>query len=689
MESESEQWGNFFKMAQEFKENSNTIYVELLEGGTRYTEPEFIARGGMKEVYSVKDNTTGRLVALTVLINEEAPDARESFLREARITAFLQHPNIMPVYDLGIDDGGTPFFTMKLNNGEGLNTILEKLRVGDGDYNARYSLQSIMQIFRKVCEAVAYAHSKGVIHLDIKPDNVQISDFGEVLLCDWGLGKITNRDIDAEESLMDMDALDASEISTMTQNDKIKGTPGYMAPEQIKVKYASRDERTDIYALGALLYSLLTYEVPISGRNLTDQLRKTIRGKIVAPRKRAEHANIPASLEAVCLKAMNRQPEKRYQNVNEMVAEVDSWQSGFATDAEDAGLFKQLVLIYKRNKIFVLSLIIFGMVFVSLMGGFIVIQGNLLTKLADKETVAQKALKNLQDERNNKEQLLLDKQLQQLSAALTVKNSALIRDIADKILASYPENRQALDALSMHYLFEAKIEKFMELSELAIDKKVQSIRSKIFPFYITKKNDKSVALSQDIMIFLKLRRVGYTKAGNIFIRSLLAQYHTDKSKSLFFNALLKHVNELDENLKVVYKTLDKGFSLDISGNKNLSKIMVLNSFNIRELNVANTGISSLDGLYNMDPRVLDVSNTNLKSFRFLKNLKLEKFIADHSNIKDLTSLKPYSLKSLSIVNTKIESTKSLTRVSNLEELIVDEKLYEKLPKKLLKVAKKK
>ena len=134
---------------------------------------------------------------------------------------------------------------------------------------------SLIQIFRKVCEAVASAHSKGVIHLDIKPDNIQISNFGEVLLCDWGLSKITNADIDAPESLSDMDSLDLSEVSSVTRHDEIKGTPGYMAPEQVNADLGPKNQRTDIYALGGILYSLLCYKAPFESDTLQKVLAET------------------------------------------------------------------------------------------------------------------------------------------------------------------------------------------------------------------------------------------------------------------------------------------------------------------------------------------------------------------------------------------------------------------------------
>jgi serine/threonine protein kinase len=687
MESDKSAWRNLFHMAQEFKEKSGTIYHELLEGGTRYIDPEFIARGGMKEVYSVKDNTTGRLVALTVLINEEAPESRENFLREARMTAFLQHPNIMPVYDLGIDDGGTPYFTMKLNRGESLSTLVTELQNKRVQYQESYSIQALMQIFRKICEAVAYAHSKGVIHLDIKPDNVQISNYGEVLLCDWGLGKITNRDIDAEESLIDMDALDSSEIHTMTRNDRIKGTPGFMAPEQVKVKNSVRDERTDIYSLGALLYSLLTYEIPIDGRNTTDQLRRTVRGKIIAPRKRNKKVNIPASLEAVCLKAMARLPENRYQDVEEMIDEVDSWQSGFATEAEEAGLIKQLLLIYKRNKLFFVSLLMFALVFVGLLAGFIVIQGNLLKQVAEKEQVAKRALMNLQDERDNKEQLLLDKQLTRLKAAIAVNNSSLIHEAALAVQDIDMDNRKARDGFALYYLLKADVDQFFIYSEDALDERILKYRSQLFTLYNKMKADKQNELSYAIEMMIRLKQSGFTRAGNAFGQALLAKFHTDKGRGIFFKTLLLSINIVKADFKVSYKTTEEGPVLDLSGNKELKRISLLSPFQIYHLDISSTSVSDISSLVTMNLKVLAINNLQLTSYKPLKNMRLKKLFADNSNFKELNNLRVYDLQVLSIRNCPIRGgLRPLSKLKALTRLYIDEERHHLLGKKMRALA---
>ncbi|MCM8526590.1 MAG: serine/threonine protein kinase, partial [Lentisphaeraceae bacterium] len=385
MDNDIDKWRNLFHQAQEYSTTSEGIIDELRQGGARYDDPIHINEGGMKDIYSVQDTTTGRRVALAVLKKESVDLIKENFLREARITAFLQHPNIMPVYDIGIDDENTPYFTMKLSRGESLQQIINKLRQNKPEYRKLYPLTALIQIFRKVCEAVASAHAKGVIHLDIKPDNIQISNYGEVLLCDWGLSKITNADIEAPESLSDMDSLDMSEVSSVTRHDEIKGTPGYMAPEQANPRKGRRDSRTDTFALGAVLYSLLTLELPFIGKTAKDITRKTVQGKLVPPRKRNPNREIPASLEAVVLKAMSRKPVDRYSSADEIIQDIESWQNGFATNAEEAGVFKQLILLYKRNTLFCNSLLASFVIIFGIFSFFLIKQRSLLNEISNKE----------------------------------------------------------------------------------------------------------------------------------------------------------------------------------------------------------------------------------------------------------------------------------------------------------------
>ena len=185
-------------------------------------------------------------------------------------TALLEHPNIISIHDIGLNDDGKPYFTMDLKTGDSLEDILKNLYSGNQKYLQFYTLEELLLIFLKIYDAVAYAHSKNILHLDLKPANIQVGDFGEVLVCDWGLGKIQSQnDTENFEELL----LDAGVLNAVTSQNDVVGTPGFMAPEQV-IKDGDISPLTDIYALGCILYSIITYQRPLNGET-EDILKKT------------------------------------------------------------------------------------------------------------------------------------------------------------------------------------------------------------------------------------------------------------------------------------------------------------------------------------------------------------------------------------------------------------------------------
>ena len=186
--SHEEIYQNINSSLVQYSEDLQPIFDEILVVEDRYDKGSVVNQGGMKKILKTIDSLTNRPVAKAVLIDFEDADKAESFLREARLTAALEHPNIIPVYDIGVDDTQGPFFTMKLVGGKNLAEILKKMSKEQEQSN--YSLRDLLTIFLKICDAIHYAHSKGILHLDLKPENIQIGDYGEVLVCDWGLAKV-------------------------------------------------------------------------------------------------------------------------------------------------------------------------------------------------------------------------------------------------------------------------------------------------------------------------------------------------------------------------------------------------------------------------------------------------------------------------------------------------------------------
>ena len=368
------------EMSDEELASLTPILNSLKDNVARYREIEKIAEGGEKKITLVHDHRLDRRVAMARAVRAGNPQDLEQFLREARLTANLAHPNIMPVYNMGLDRNGEPFFSMELIPGDSLKTILRKLRKGDEAYRRAYPLNVLLNIFRKVCDAIAFAHARNVLHLDIKPDNIRVGEFGEVLVCDWGLARVINQPEDSGGE--DSELLDGDVLNDMTLSGTMKGTPGFMAPEQTRA-YGEKTPQTDIYALGGLLYMLLTQKLPVDGDSANEVISNTREGNIIPPRRRRSDGVVPKSLSAVTLKALALKPEDRYASVLELRSEIDRFITGHPTQAENAGVITRTSLLLQRH-----NRVAFLLIFFLLLLAFVV-SANLLAISREKaEAVA-------------------------------------------------------------------------------------------------------------------------------------------------------------------------------------------------------------------------------------------------------------------------------------------------------------
>jgi serine/threonine protein kinase/WD40 repeat protein len=316
-----------------------------------YTAKEEVGRGGMAKIFLADDLQLKRLVAIKVSTADTSiPDTL--FQTEAEVLSNLAHPNIPPIHSCGFDDSGRAFYSMKLIRGQTLQSIIKQLAAGDPDVTASFTLARLLEIFRKVCDGVAFAHAKGFLHRDLKPENIMVGEFGEVLVMDWGLALAFETDTRAQHQ----------HVSQQPRNDtgtiRLQGTPQYMSPEQAEGMLDGLDERSDVYALGGVLHAILTTQSPVSGRSIQEVLDRVRDGQIAPiPNSRVVHGAsgkievpIPEALRAVARKAMAKIRTDRYTDVTALVADIEAYQSGFATSAEQAGFLRQLTLLVKRNR---------------------------------------------------------------------------------------------------------------------------------------------------------------------------------------------------------------------------------------------------------------------------------------------------------------------------------------------------
>ncbi|MBX2836050.1 MAG: serine/threonine protein kinase [Gammaproteobacteria bacterium] len=290
-------------------EQTDKDLAEKPDPNFRYAYFRTVAKGGKSLIQSCKDLHLNRTICYKTLLPEFANDEIEQkrLLREARVSAMLQHPNIVPTYELGRNKQGHYYFTMKLVHGYTLREVF--------DYRERYDLSQLINIIVQVAYALEYAHALGVIHRDVKPENILIGPYGEILLLDWGLAKVWDKDGAQSSEETDTPGRKDENV-TMTGYQKLQGTLMYMSPEQIE-KDPGIDYRSDIFSLGVILYEALTGKTPVEGELIDEVIESILKDEPIAPSDIDK--NVPAILEDATMQCLHKKPEERVQSAGQLI----------------------------------------------------------------------------------------------------------------------------------------------------------------------------------------------------------------------------------------------------------------------------------------------------------------------------------------------------------------------------------
>ena len=427
--------------------------------GRRYQTQEEIARGGMGAILKVWDRSLSRHLAMKVILPRgDAPTTSQTrqtdsislsrFLEEGQVTAQLDHPGIVPVHELGLDGEGRVYFTMKLVKGEDLRSILDKLKDG----REGWTQTRVLGVLLKVCEAMAYAHAKGVIHRDLKPGNVMVGRFGEVYVMDWGLARVQDREDRKDLRILHAspttalrserkDLADAAPDSPlMTMDGDVVGTPAYMPPEQALGHLDEMGAHSDVYAVGCILYHLLAGHMPYvkPGMRLSNHAvwYRVQEGPPESLRELAREA--PSELVAICEKAMTRDWRKRYRDMGELAEDLRAFLEGRVVRAYQTGTLAELRKWMERNRGLAIAIAV----------GILVLLVGLTASLILKEQSDRNALRAEESQRIAEERRALAEQKEKEAResrdeVLRLSASQRLADLvaeADGLWPAAPEN---------------------------------------------------------------------------------------------------------------------------------------------------------------------------------------------------------------------------------------------------------
>ncbi len=293
-----------------------------LAGDRLFVDEGELGQGGMGAVRRVYDPRLLRRTAMKQLDPyRSSRDLVQRFIEEAQVTGQLEHANIVPVHEFGVDDDGQLYMSLKLIRGWTLWEIVHQM--GEERLDPE-RLGDLIQVLIKICQAIAYAHNRGVIHRDLKPSNIMVGEYGQVTVLDWGVAKVVGTEDGGVRLARDLE-------DSLDRTDQLIGTPAWMAPEQAIADHEAVDERTDIFAIGAMLYFILTAHTPYQGHALPQQIWMAQMGEIVPAESWECGRPLPTALLRIAMKAMSKQSRDRHQTVAELGNELERFLRGTST----------------------------------------------------------------------------------------------------------------------------------------------------------------------------------------------------------------------------------------------------------------------------------------------------------------------------------------------------------------------
>lgn len=366
-------WGAKVEPSEDRAGNEDRARAVEEGGRLRYQALRLHAKGGLGEVYVAWDEEMGRYVALKEIRKDHAKNMglRARFEREAEVNGNLEHPGIVPVYGMGRHEDGRPYYAMRFVKGETLQHALERFHEDSrGLSPAQWHLKvrPLVSRFLVICEAIGYAHARGVLHRDLKPSNIMLGQFGETMLIDWGLAKVTGQpelDLDLRKSDVNGEEAEApgpvpiapsSTGPLSTYAGETLGSPPYMSPEQARGEHDHLTSASDIYSLGATLFAVLTGRPPVTGKNTKDVVARVARGQI--DRARTVEPRVPKPLEEICAKALSLEPSDRYASARRLAEDLEHFLADEPVGVYEDPWSTRLLRWAKRRRTLVASLLV-------------------------------------------------------------------------------------------------------------------------------------------------------------------------------------------------------------------------------------------------------------------------------------------------------------------------------------------